>query len=106
MSIPLSEFVSTAFGGYSELLDKFPVIAVMGEINPVVKDFILFCIQRQGAGWPALYDEMCRVAGSRTFRGLGYNELKTLGLSFGLTDIGKTIRLVDTIVKQRQELAA
>jgi hypothetical protein len=69
----------------------------MPTVDPIVRDFILFCLQRQGKGWPALYDEMCRVAARRLFRGLGYAELKELGLSFGLTDLDDTIRLVASV---------
>ena len=69
--------------------------------NPEARDFILFCIQRQGKEWPALYDEMCWVAGHRLFRGLGYSELTKLGLSFSLTNIEDTIRLVDTVIAQQ-----
>ena len=70
----------------------------MQTVDPIVRDFILFCLRRQGKGWPALYDEMCRVAGQRLFRGLGYTDLRKLGLSFGLIDIDDTIRLVDAVV--------
>jgi hypothetical protein len=70
----------------------------MQTVDPIVRDFILFCLERQGKGWPDLYDEMCRVAGQRLFRGLGYNELKKLGLSFSLSSIDDTIRLVDAVV--------
>ena len=73
----------------------------METINPVVRDFILFCIQRQGKEWPALYDEMCWVAGRRLFRGLSYADLRKLGLSFSLTNIDDTIRIVDTIAAQK-----
>jgi hypothetical protein len=69
----------------------------MQEVDPIVRDFILFCLQRQGKGWPALYDEMCWVAGQRLFRGLGYADLKQLGLSFSLTHIDDTIKLVDSV---------
>jgi hypothetical protein len=69
----------------------------MQEVDPIVRDFILFCLQRQGKGWPALYDEMCWVAGQRLFRGLGYTDLKELGLSFSLTNIDDTIKLVDSV---------
>ena len=69
----------------------------METLNPVARDFILFCIQRQGKEWPALYDEMCWVAGHHLFRGLGYADLRRLGLSLGLTDIEDTIRIVDTV---------
>ena len=69
----------------------------MESIDPTVRDFIIFCLQRQGRGWPALYDEMCWVAGQRLFRGLGYTELRKRGLSFSLANIDATIRLVDTV---------
>ena len=72
----------------------------METLNPVVHDFILFCIQRRGEKWPALYDEMCWVAGRRLFRGLDYAELRRLGLSLSLTNIDDTIRMVDAVTAQ------
>jgi len=72
----------------------------MEALNPVARDFILFCTHRNHKEWPALYDEMCWVAGRRLFRGLGYEELRKLGLSFSLTSIEDTIRIVDTATAQ------
>jgi len=72
-------------------------------IDPIAHDFILFCICRRGKEWPALYDEMCRVAGRRLFKGIGYDELRRLGLSLSLTDIEDTIKMVDTVAAERQE---
>ena len=69
--------------------------------NPVARDFILFCAHRNHKEWPALYDEMCWVAGHRLFRGLGYAELRKVGISLSLTNIEDTIRMVDTITAQR-----
>jgi len=69
----------------------------METFNPVAREFIIFCIQRNGKEWPALYDEMCWVAGHRLFRGLGYAELRGLGLSLSLTGIEDTIRMVDAV---------
>ena len=68
-------------------------------VDPIVYDFIRFCIQRSGSEWPALYDEMCRVAGQHLFRGLGYTELRNMGLSLGLTNIDDTIEIVDAITR-------
>jgi len=68
--------------------------------NPVARDFVQFCVQRKGKEWPSLYDEMCWVAGRRLFRGLGYAELRAAGLSFGLTGIENTLRLVDSVLSQ------
>ena len=70
----------------------------MQTLNPLAREFILFCINRCGSQWPALYDEMCRVAGRRLFNDMGYAELSKMGLSFGLNDIEDTIRMVDTAV--------
>jgi len=69
----------------------------MNTINPIVRDFILFCAERQGKTWPAIYDEMCWVAGRRLFRGLSYGELRALGLSFGLSAVSDTIRTVGLV---------
>ncbi len=73
----------------------------METLNPVARDFVLFCVHRHGQEWPALYDEMCWVAGHRLFRGMGYTELSKVGLSLGLTNIEDTIRVVDTVTAQK-----
>jgi hypothetical protein len=73
----------------------------METVDPVVRDFIIFCIQRQGREWPALYDEMCWVAGRRMFRGLSYSDLRRRGLSFSLTSIEDTIRMVDAVTADK-----
>jgi len=80
---------------------QFTETAIMETLNPVARDFILFCVHRHGKEWPALYDEMCWVAGRRLFRGLGYAELRKLGLSLSLNNIENTIRMVDIITTQK-----
>jgi len=67
------------------------------EIHPQVARFIRFCVQRRGDEWPALYDEMCRVAGRGTFEGLRHSDLINLGLSLGLDGLQKTIKMVDAV---------
>ena len=74
---------------------------LMETCNSVARDFILFCVNRHNKEWPALYDEMCWVAGHRLFRGLGYTELRDAGLSLSLTNIEDTIRMVDTVTAQK-----
>ncbi|MFC1896981.1 hypothetical protein ACFLX8_00210 [Chloroflexota bacterium] len=69
--------------------------------NPVARDFVLFCAHRNHKEWPALYDEMCWVAGHRLFRGLSYTELRKVGISLSLTSIEDTITLVDTVTAQK-----
>ena len=76
----------------------------MVPLNPTARDFILFCIHRQGKEWPALYDEMCWVVGHRLFRGLGYAELRKLGLSLALTNIEDTIRMVDSVISEEEKV--
>ncbi len=66
--------------------------------SPLASEFILFCQQRCQQKWPDLYDEMCWVAGRRLFHGMGYAELDKAGLSLGLHNIEKTIRMVDAVV--------
>jgi hypothetical protein len=72
----------------------------MNDISPQLRDFILFCAQRRSPEWPAIYDEMTRVAGVKLFQGLGYKDLKQLGLSFSLSGMEKTIRLVKEVTCQ------
>lgn len=74
----------------------------MNSLDPELHDFILFCIERRGTDWPALYDEMARVAGQRLFKGMGRAELKQLGLSLALDSLDKTLELVKEVVAQRQ----
>ena len=67
----------------------------MNSLDPRVRDFILFCVERRGSQWPAIYDEMAMVAGQRLFRGLGYDELKQLGLSLAASNIDRLIQQVE-----------
>ena len=57
----------------------------MNDLNPLTRDFILFCAGRCDGQWPALYDEMCWVAGHHMFHDMGYAELGMVGLSLGCT---------------------
>ena len=72
----------------------------MDGIHPTLRDFVLFCAERRSPEWPAIYDEMTKVAGRRLFQGLGYKELKQLGLSFSLSTADKTIQLVKQVTSQ------
>ena len=73
----------------------------MEPLNLVAHDFVVYCIQRHGKEWPALYDEMCWVAGHRLFRGLGYAELRRLGISLSLAHIEDAIRMVDIVTSEK-----
>jgi len=53
-------------------------------IAQVAIDFISFCFSRRSVEWPLLYDEMCYVASNKLYRGLGYGELREIGLDLTL----------------------
>jgi len=71
-------------------------------IAQVAIDFITFCYERRGAGWPFLYDEMCYVAGNRLYRGLGYEELAQAGLDFTLGGLGRTSKIVNEVTRRHR----
>jgi hypothetical protein len=75
----------------------------MNCLTPELRDFILFCVDRRGADWPVLYDEMALVAGQRLFKGLGRVELEQLGLSLALDSLDRTLELVRRVVSQVQQ---
>jgi hypothetical protein len=75
----------------------------MSEISPKLRDFVLFCARRRSPEWPAIYDEMTRVAGQRLFQGLGYKDLRELGLSFSLSNLDKTMQLVKQVISQNSQ---
>ena len=63
-------------------------------MDPTLREFILFCVQRRGNNWPALYDEMARVAQQRIFQGMGYSDLRERGLSLSIDKLDRTLQLV------------
>ncbi len=77
-------------------------------IAQVAIDFIAYCFARRSVEWPQLYDEMCFVAGNRLFKGLGYEELREVGLDLTLGGMTKTSRLASEVTRQirRAPLAA
>jgi hypothetical protein len=66
----------------------------VSSMDPTLREFILFCVKRRGNAWPALYDEMARVAQQRLFQGMGYNDLRELGLSLSIDKLDRTLQLV------------
>ena len=69
-------------------------------IAQVAIDFISFCLARRAVEWPFLYDEMCYVASNKLYRGLGYEELRELGLDLALTGLVKTSRIANEVARQ------
>ena len=69
-------------------------------VAQVAIDFISFCLSRRPVDWPVLYDEMCYVASNRLYRGLGYEELREVGLDLALSGLVKTSRIANEVVRQ------
>ena len=76
----------------------------MNHLDPQLRDFILFCVERRGPAWPAIYDEMARVAEQRQFKGLGRAELKQMAFSLALDSLDKTLELVKQAMAEDQQI--
>ena len=75
----------------------------MHDIDPELRDFILFCLERHGKEWPGIYDEMVAVAAQRTYKGLGYEEMRRLGLSLAASRTLWLRQLVEYIASEQTE---
>jgi len=69
-------------------------------VAQVAIDFIAFCLSRRAVDWPFLYDEMCYVASNKLYRGLGYEELREVGLDLALSGLAKTSRIANEVARQ------
>lgn len=69
-------------------------------IAQVAIDFISFCFSRRSVEWPLLYDEMCYVASNRLYRGLGYGELREIGLDLTLSGLVRTSRIANEVTRE------
>lgn len=68
-------------------------------IAQVAIDFISFCFSRRQVEWPLLYDEMCYVASNKLYRGLGYEELREVGLDLTLGGLVRTSRIANEVTR-------
>jgi hypothetical protein len=71
------------------------------EDNPLAAEFVSFCLERRGNKWPELYDEMCRVASHRLFKGMGYAELSDHGVSLSLANMIQLATLAETLASSQ-----
>ena len=69
-------------------------------IAQVAIDFISFCFSRRSVEWPLLYDEMCYVASNRLYRGLGYGELREIGLDLTLSGLVRTSQIANEVTRE------
>jgi hypothetical protein len=69
----------------------------MSHADGIATEFARYIADRapQGTPWTSVYDEMCRVARSRAFRGMGYSELSDAGVSLSITGLNRICSLVD-----------
>ncbi len=76
----------------------------MNSLDPQLREFILFCVERRCGEWPAIYDEMARVAGQRLFRGMDYTQLRQLGLSLAVSNLENLVQQVAEATASDQRL--
>ena len=72
------------------------------EASPDAVAFVRFCYARRPVGWPALYDEMCRVAACAVFNGWGYAELAAHGIAFTLTGLPRLKALTGALLEEER----
>lgn len=75
----------------------------MSRASGVAIEFAQYIASRspRGTPWTSVYDEMCRVAQMRSFRGMGYSELSAAGVSLAITRLDKICQLVDRAWEQQ-----
>ena len=77
----------------------------MSYADGIVSEFATYIAARapRGTPWTSVYDEMCRVARSRAFRGMGYSELLDAGISLSITRLDRLCQLVDSAWDQQSD---
>jgi hypothetical protein len=86
---------------FSSISDLSLEKSVVVDDNPLAEEFVSFCLERRGCTWPELYDEMCRVASYRLFKGMGYRELKDNGVSLGLSNMDSLAAIAKALSSSR-----
>jgi hypothetical protein len=74
-------------------------------VDPRAVEFVRFCYLRRRVSWPELYDEMCLVAARGSFRGMSYDDLSEVGVSFALAGLPPLIQLSDRVVAEERAVA-
>jgi hypothetical protein len=70
--------------------------------DPCAVEFVRFCYLRRRVSWPDLYDEMCLVAARGVFRGMTYEDLAEVGVSFTLYGIPPLVQLAHKVVAEER----
>lgn len=71
--------------------------------HPLALEFVRYIASQapRGTPWPHIYDQMCGVARSRSFRGMGYAELASIGVSLSITGINYVCQLLESVWDQQ-----
>lgn len=69
----------------------------MSEAENIAFEFACYIADRvpRGTAWATVYDEMCHVVRSRSFRGMGYAELSDIGVSLSIIGLDRTVQLLE-----------
>ena len=73
--------------------------------DPCAVEFVRFCYLRRRVSWPDLYDEMCLVAARGVFRGMTYEDLAEVGVSFTLFGLPPLVQLAHMVVAEERARA-
>jgi hypothetical protein len=64
--------------------------------------FVRFCYRRRAVAWPELYDEMCAVAARGDYRGMGYEQLESVGIRFALAALPRLAEMAARVIAEER----
>jgi hypothetical protein len=64
--------------------------------------FVRFCYRRRAVAWPELYDEMCAVAAREEYRGMGYEQLGSMGIGFALAALPRLAEVAARVIAEER----
>jgi hypothetical protein len=75
---------------------------VIAESDAETAAFVRFCYRRRAVAWPELYDEMCAVAARGDYRGMGYEQLESVGIRFALAALPRLAELAARVIAEER----
>ena len=77
----------------------------MSQLGGMANEFARYIASRmpRDTPWTHVYDEMCRVARSKEFHGMGYAELSDAGISLSILGLDHLSRLLDEAWRGERE---
>lgn len=76
-----------------------------GDPEAEAKAFVRFCYRRRSVEWPELYDEMCAVAARGDYRGMDYEQLRSVGIGFALASLPRLAELAASVIAEERSPA-